>query len=178
MKISGWQATPWWERHDVTIRFGEGQIIRTRCAGSSCINRVRFGFSDSPEIMALAVKKAPAEISEFVNSAIGTRWYRVCRYIINPEGQRSHHEKIELECELIQGPTIVSVSNSKVSVQEKILNALRAAPDGLSAREIGERIPDCSARWVFNTLARLVQAGSVEKRGATYVLSAAQPCAL
>jgi hypothetical protein len=169
----GWQATPWWERHDVTIKFGEGQTLRTRCAGTGCNeNKVRFGFSDSPEIMALAEKQAPAEISEFINNGIGTRWYRVSTYSIDAEERRSLYQKIELECEPIPGPTMGSgPNNAKLSVQEKILGVLKSAPDGMSARDIAEQVPDCSTRWVFNSLARLVQTGSVEKRGALYRLS-------
>jgi len=63
--------------------------------------------------------------------------------------------------------SVPAESTAKTPISEQALKALRAAPDGLTAREVGEKL-SISRQWVFTVLGNLLKAEKIEKRGTLY----------
>ena len=169
--------TPWWEMFEIVVKSGDKQI-RTRCGASSvpspdgvyrpCTEYVCVCFevpAGTPGLLELAETEAPAEVE-----CDGIK-YRVFRYRFGPHT----HGYIG-----VYGEPVGSVS-AKPSVQDQIVGALRAAPNGLTARQIGEAL-GFTTRWVFSALAALTKSGQVTKDGPLYRIGVKSqehaPCAL
>ncbi len=75
--------------------------------------------------------------------------------------------RTQLNCEPIGS---VPVATNKPSVQDQVLDALRTAPDGMTARQISEAL-DCTRQWVFSALAGLMKSKQVKKDGFLYQIS-------
>jgi hypothetical protein len=156
---------PWWIRHEITIKFDGGQL-RVRCAGWSVappgrphdppINRW-FGMVTSPTIDDLARGEKAAEVFVY-----GER-YRVYRYEKRPDDKL---EQIRLHCEPI-GVGVAVDENSKRPIQEQILDELRSEPEGMTARQISDKL-ECTRQWVFSALNSLLKSQQVTKSGIVY----------
>jgi hypothetical protein len=91
----------------------------------------------------------------------GTR-YRVYKCEVSEGGI---YEQIKIYCEPMAGHGLTVAAQP--SVQEQIMEALRLAPGGMTARQIGEKV-ECTRQWVFTSLAAMVRAKQVSKDGAVY----------
>jgi hypothetical protein len=139
--------TPWWEMFEIEIKAGDKQI-RTRCGANSLSSgHLCFIVPVTQGTSELVETRAPAEIHYD-----GTK-YRVYGYSIR-------HGYAEFRGEPVG-------SAAKPAIQDQILGVLRASPNGMTARQIGDALRFTS-RWVFTALAPLTKAGQVTKEGALY----------
>jgi hypothetical protein len=176
---------PWWVRHgrDAVIKTDAGAAAKTRCLLSGPVqpDRERFRFNISGPCV---VSESALELlkSGKVTEAYVDGWYRVTyrtgiigvdALTTRPqtiEESLQYFHGVELDAEPIPGrtdvPTGVTVGN-KPSIKDQILAALTSAPEGLTARQVGEKV-ECGKQWVFSNLSYLMRTGKVQKLGTVY----------
>jgi hypothetical protein len=146
---------PWWERFEIVIHF-DGKQLRTRCGIDATPSRKFFQVTNpASELLQWAEANGPAEVH-----FEGTR-FRVVQY----RDKRYTRGEVHLVGEA--AGTALAVSSARSSIQEQVLEACRSAADGMTARQLEEKL-GCSRRAVFAALAALVQSRQATKDGSLY----------
>ncbi|MGB6772818.1 MAG: hypothetical protein WBE45_00445 [Terriglobales bacterium] len=147
---------PWWEQFEIVIHF-DGKQLRTRCGIEATQSRKFFLVTHpAAELLQWAEADGPAEVH-----FEGTR-FRVVKY----RDKRYTHGGVHLVGEPV-GTVGVTVSSTRPSIQEQVLEALRSAAGGMTARQVQYKL-ECSRRAVFAALSALAEEGRATKDGSLY----------